>query len=127
MAKGEVAYHKMQTAMRKSLTHTECEIAYETIRNDFDWVGTTATMSQHTLPLLKHLVGNYTSRDFAHSNKSKSKLKLSQLNSTMLDIVNNATKWDQELYSKVLQDYKIEMWHEAQAFLPPDDVATVSR
>jgi len=117
MAKGEVAYHRTQTAMRESLTHLECEVAYETIRNDFDWVGTTATMSQHTLPLLKHLVGNYTSRGFAHSNKSKSKLKLSQLNSTVLDIVNRATLWDQELYSYVLRDYKIEMWKEAQEFL----------
>ena len=105
------------------LTWDECEAAYNTWRQDFDWVGTTEQLSNVTLPFLAHLADQARQNTAAlqknkqqkqppvqliHSNKSPVHLPKTALNETMLQQVRERTKWDRELYDRVVRDFRAE-------------------
>lgn len=89
----------------------DCIAAYKTLHRQMDWVGTTATLSTETFPLLRMLIGSNANADhlapenIKTKNKSPSKISQSNLSSQTIDLIHDMTRLDQNLYSKVKHDY----------------------
>lgn len=95
------------------LSWDECEAAYETFRQDFDWIGTTDQLSSVTLPFLTKLADQarhsapptIEPESSGHSNQSPVHLARSTLSETEVDKIRQRTSWDRELYDRVMRDF----------------------
>lgn len=106
----EVAYYKEWKWSGKSV-HTpqaSCENVYTAFRHDLDWIGTTETLSSETNKLIEQIANI---KFVTHvKNKSKDKIKKSELTNAALAHIRNITSYDNDIYQKVKEHFPISMW-----------------
>jgi len=114
-------------------TTASCGKLYHKLFQWFDWVGTTESMSSHTLPLLKHLLRhkdaqarfatNATSSWLLPTNNSNKKyynvasdnnnefaLSRDNLSVDQLEQIRRRTCLDRALWERAQQDFTMDMW-----------------
>jgi len=95
--------HDKEGNRANPVSMSECQSAYQLLRADADWVGTTEDMQQTTLPLLSYmLTGNAeTGRSLTAHNKqsSDSRLTVKELSEDALRKIRDASTLDQFLYN----------------------------
>jgi hypothetical protein len=92
----------------------ECEAAYNLLKADVDWIGTTENMQDTTLPLLSFMFsGNATTgRTLAVHNQQQSnnQLTLRSLSADARRRIQHNSSFDLYLYDSALRDYTLGMW-----------------
>ena len=100
------------------VTALECESAYNLLQANIDWVGTTETLQNTTLPMLSFmLLGDAAKgRSFkvrnaiTHREDIQSPRKRSELSAETLQHIHQASLLDWKLYERAAQDYRLDMW-----------------
>ena len=111
-------HHNKVVNLEFPVTTQECESAYTLLKADVDWVGTTETMQNSTLPLLTFmLTGDVNvARSFEQFNKVekhtsiKNPLSLNSLSEESLQRIRLASELDRYLYNSAKRDYQLSMW-----------------
>jgi hypothetical protein len=81
-----------------------------------DWIGLTKTLSSETLPLLTKMIfglpnmGKRVPTKNSSSNLKKRTVSLSEIQNSTRETLEHVSSYDQELYDKVLQDFKMDQW-----------------
>jgi Sulfotransferase family len=92
----------------------ECKAAYNNLLDNMDWVGSTASLSNETFPLLRSIVGSsrtdhgadhLLAENVQHKNKSPDKVVMSDLSPRTVERIRKMTYWDQKLYEATQRDY----------------------
>lgn len=118
LAHNEDAYTKTGQDLRDSLTHEDCRQAYSSLRQHMDWVGTTETLGNETLPLLQQLFRTHphTQRLVWNFNKTanlsagKTLLHRGDLSPATREHIRTRTVWDQELFDTLQRDFVHRGW-----------------
>ena len=100
------------------VTALECESVYSLLKADVDWVGTTDTMVDTTLPLLSYMLAGDAEigRSFEASNTIENQkivenpLKIGALSAGALQQIREASKLDRYLYDSAARDYQMGVW-----------------
>jgi len=110
-AKSELAYYQSYRESGKSIDVSEetCQHVYNAFLEDFDWIGTTETLSRQTFPILEQIGEVRYCPEIR--NPSVSKIRKSSLSASTLDFIHNTTSYDRSLiYEKAQRDFPISMW-----------------
>ena len=105
--------HKHQNS-QVPVSREECQSVFQLMKADLDWIGSTETMQETTLPLLSYsLAGNTaTGRNMEAKNKIKVPGSLSRktLTAGALEHLTTISSYDRELYDNVAGAYSLDMW-----------------
>lgn len=123
LVKSLVPNHQCQYLARKinkaenravPVTRAECESVYSLLKADADWIGTTESMQDTTLPLLAYMFSGEisTGRPFVVHNKQRSQRQLTtnSLSSDARRRIGESSVYDQYLYESAVRDYQLEIW-----------------
>jgi hypothetical protein len=123
LVKTMVPNHQCQYLARKAdkaenealpVSRGECESVYNLLKTDADWVGTTETMHDTTLPLLSYMFsGNATTgRTVAIHNKqsSEDQLRVESLSTDTRRRIRDISIYDKYLYDSAVHDFSLDMW-----------------
>lgn len=98
------------------VTQAECEAVYRLLQADADWIGTTESMQDVTLPLLSQILsGNAeTGRSLEAHNKQQNtaQLSLESLSAQARQRTRDVSEWDRYLYESAARDYRLDMWED---------------
>lgn len=118
LARGEQAYQRNFPEKRLNLTQAECDQAYECMKTNMDWIGTTERLQNETMPLLNHLIGRATTEAHQasieeeplakHENTGPRIFGRSDISSLSMEYVRNMTRWDAIMYQHVMEEYNFE-------------------
>ncbi|CAB9506790.1 expressed unknown protein [Seminavis robusta] len=100
----------------------KCKAVYDALKQDLDWIGTTERLSRETLPILQQMIANVqpdpvvTFRDTDIEDVPAK----SNFSETATAHVWNATRGDNLIYQRTLQDFPVTMWMNFRptAFVP---------
>jgi hypothetical protein len=100
--------------LNSELQKQHCDLVYELLLADMDWVGTTDRLETETLPLFRYLFHlNNTAGAKGHANEMiQVRMHLDRLNETDVDRVMKGTLWDQEWYQKAQEIYQFRRWRD---------------
>jgi len=120
LARNEEAFTKTGKDLRDSLVQEDCRQAYEGLKSNMDWIGTTDRLRDETLPLLRELLSTneHTQRLVHTLNKTanasgrdkKPPIEQSKLSEKTIQYLKGLNKWDQELYDSVKRDFSYDAW-----------------
>lgn len=101
--------------LRSNLTQEECYRVYQSLRRTMDWIGRTDRLSEETLPILtKMMFGNVSiGRKLPRANVSPTNrgfFNISDMTHSTIQVLEEKSQWDKELFSRVIQDYRIGRW-----------------
>jgi hypothetical protein len=93
---------------------------YDLLLQDMDWIGTTETMSEETVPLLTYMLSRnltlaqtpvgHTYNVMSATKNASSILKRSSLHPATVDYIRSMSYLDQENYNRAERDFTLEMW-----------------
>jgi hypothetical protein len=111
----ELAYHAVgrQDRTPSYVPQERCEDLYDALSLDLDWVGTTETMSNETIPILEE-ISQLKFRRKIVKNKSKEKISKSNLTQAAVDHIRDITRFDQNIYDRAKRDFRLDMWSNIQ-------------
>lgn len=100
--------------LNNELQKQHCDLAYELLMADMDWVGTTDRLETETLPLFRYLFHrNNTAGAKGHANEMRQvRMHLDRLNESDVAHVKHSAEWDQEWYHKAQEIFKFKMWRD---------------
>jgi hypothetical protein len=109
-----------QQKNRTAPTPQECNHVYDLLLQDMDWIGTTETMSEETVPLLTYMLSRnltlaqtpvgHTYNVMSATKNASSILKRSSLHPATVDYIRSMSYLDQENYNRAERDFTLEMW-----------------
>jgi len=111
----EVAYYKEWRQDKHKTIHVPkegCAAVYQAFVEDLDWIGTTELLSTQTFPMIEQ-IANVTFASHL-KNKSKDKIKKSNLTEAALAHIRNITSYDNDIYQRARQEYPVDMWSNFQ-------------
>ena len=107
LLKGDIVFFERRE--QQMVNSQGCDDAYNILLEHMDWIGTTATLSSETFPVLRSLVGSNTNAEHLVSaevkNKSQSKIRTEDLSPKAVYQIRAMTKLDQELYERAKRDF----------------------
>ena len=120
--KGETAYYKDYKEAGNSVVvpKNECEGVYDAFLEDFDWIGTTETLTSQTFAILEQIGEVRYCKEIR--NTSIHKIKKSGLSETALEKIRDLTKYDQSIYDRAVRDFPFSMWTNFDATPKPPNV-----
>jgi hypothetical protein len=102
------------TLMAILVTETECKTVQTLLHQDVDWIGTTDSLSQTTLPLLTYIVAGNASfaKDFIIANQQnvKKKLQLHDITVSAIQQLRQKSNFDEHMYEMARRQYTLDMW-----------------
>lgn len=107
----EVAYYKEWRQDKHKTIHVPkqtCDDVYQAFLHDLDWIGTTEKLSTETFPMIEQ-IANVTFVTHL-KNKSKDKIKKSNLTEAAMTHIVNITSYDNDIYQRAKQDFPASMW-----------------
>ncbi len=107
---GQRENKKRRASIQKVVTAEQCrQELLPLLEQDWDWVGTTETLSTVTLPLLTKILfqNENLALQMSQKNASKKNLNHTQLASTTINQIRQQSSFDEELYERVSR----ERWH----------------
>ena len=120
--KGETAYYKGYKEEGNSVVvpKDECEGVYDAFLEDFDWIGTTEALTEHTFPILEQIGQVRYCKEIR--NTSIHKIKKSDLSESAVEKIRDLTKYDQSIYDQAVRDFPLSMWSNFDATPKPPNV-----
>ena len=106
----ELAYYQKYREAGKPVNVPKegCAAVYESFKTEFDWVGTTETLTEETFKVVEH-VGNVRYYPLT-KNKSHDKIVKTNLKPQTVEYVRNITQYDLDMYNQARIDFPISMW-----------------
>jgi hypothetical protein len=112
LARKRVKAETMKRAL--PLSREECESMYTLLKADVDWIGTTESMQETTLPLLAYMFSGNAARgqEVAVYNKRQhtNQVTVEGLGADALRSIGEKATYDQFLYDSVVKDFSLDMW-----------------
>ena len=102
LTRGEAAYETRYQSTKPTLPDTECLSVFESVRDNFDWIGTTERLSFTTLPLLRTAlrISNATKTEtHANSNLDDNRLMWGNMSFSTQTFIKTWTTYDSKLYN----------------------------
>lgn len=96
------------------VTVSECKAAYSLLRSDADWVGTTETMQETTLPLLSYIMTGETKTGQSlatHNQQNGLSLNAHSLSDKARTELQYKSTLDRYLYESAQADYRLGIFH----------------
>ena len=108
--KGETAYYKGYKEDGNSVVvpQEQCDAVYEAFLEDFDWIGTTETLTSQTFSILEQIGEVRYCEEIR--NPSIHRIKKSKLSEIALERIRDLTKYDQSIYDRAVRDFPFSMW-----------------
>lgn len=106
---------------RTAPSERECNLVYDTLLQDMDWIGTTEKMSSETIPLLTYMLTHNMTRAntalpaFNVMNATKNQsviLHKSALSEFTVDYIRSLSYLDQEMHNRAERDFYLGMYLE---------------
>lgn len=115
--KTEQAYYRAWRENGKSVDVPQegCAAVYESFKTEFDWVGTTETLSTETFPLIEHVGNVKYKKHSSEKNKSHDKIVKSELKPETVAHVREITRFDLDMYNQAKIDFPFSMWSNLDA------------
>ena len=111
-----------RSKLNRELQKQHCDLVYELLLSDMDFVGTTDRLETETLPLFRYLFHRKnTAGSKGHANEMRRvRMHLDRLNETDVARVKQGTEWDKEWYHKAQEIYQFNSWrdHIGPEFFP---------
>jgi hypothetical protein len=112
LARGEFS---LRNKTKQEVTLEECQRVQDTLLNIMDWVGTTASLSMETLPILCHILKvkqNIFQPEMVSNKTSNVAISKSQLGDQTISAVNEMLLLDKNMYTNIQQYFGISMWND---------------
>ena len=113
LVKGDVVFTEKKE--QQTIVKSDCDVAYETLLDHMDWIGTTNTLSSETFPILRSLIGsNANNADHLIGetakvrNQSPQKIQKNNLSAQAVQKIQQMSLWDQDMYQKVKGEYAFD-------------------
>jgi hypothetical protein len=112
-------FNKTENHATTPVTKGECNLVHTLLLKDVDWIGTTASLNQTTLPLLTYIVTGRVGQSLPMViNKQNifKKMQLAHLSDAAKQKIRKVSNLDQYLYDAVRQEYTFDMWTNLHPF-----------
>jgi len=110
------------TVAQVVVTAQECQSAYQVMRSELDWVGTTERLANNTLPLLWYMLAMGENWESSRSPPLHWKrgmegtkplaLTSKSLQPSTVDYLQSLSQYDQSIYNSVQRDFSADMWED---------------